>query len=129
MTIQTTAWTVAVQEDAATGEAVIEFPEELIQQVGWQEGDIIAWQDLGDGSWSLTKREDNMATNKTAVSKISNKLDLVNESFSINMYDNGFMLEISGKKDDDWRTAKILVSTVDELVELVREATNMDRDD
>jgi len=122
-------WTVAVQEDAATGEAVIEFPDELIQQVGWKEGDTITWNDLGDGSWSLTKKESNMATKKIAVSKISDKLDRVNESFSINMYDNGFMLEISGKKDDEWKTAKILTSSADELVELVREAIDMDRDD
>ena len=69
-----------------------------------------------------------MATAKT-VSKISNKLIKVNESFTINMYDNGFMVEASGRnKKGDYVTAKILCNTVDEVVGLVREACEMDKD-
>lgn len=70
-----------------------------------------------------------MAKAKTTVKTIGDKLKLVNESFTINMYDNGFMLEIGGKdQNDDWKNAKILVSTIDELVALVREAAEMERD-
>ena len=69
-----------------------------------------------------------MATAKT-VSKISDKLTKVNESFTINMYDNGFMVEASGRnKKGDYVTAKILCNTVDEVLSLVREACEMDRD-
>ena len=69
-----------------------------------------------------------MATAKT-VSKISNKLIKVNESFTINMYDNGFMVEAGGRnKKGDYVTAKILCNTVDEVVGLVREACEMDKD-
>jgi hypothetical protein len=40
------------------------------------------------------------------------------------------MLEISGKdSDNEWKTAKIMVNTVDELLSLVKEATELDRDD
>ena len=67
-----------------------------------------------------------MATKK--ISKLSDKLDKVNESFTINMYDNGFMIEVSGRKEDDWRTAKIMVPTIDELVVLIKEAAEMERD-
>jgi len=67
-----------------------------------------------------------MATKK--VNKIADKLDKVNESFTVNMYDNGYMLEISGRKDDDWKSAKILVPTIEELVVLIKEASEMDRD-
>lgn len=67
-----------------------------------------------------------MATKK--ISKISDKLDKVNESFTINMYDNGFMIEIGGRKNDDWKTAKIMVPTIDELVVLIKEAADMERD-
>ena len=67
-----------------------------------------------------------MATKK--ISKLSDKLDKVNESFTINMYDNGFMIEVGGRKDDDWRTAKIMVPTIDELVVLIKEAAEMERD-
>jgi len=69
-----------------------------------------------------------MATAKT-VSKLGDKLVKVNESFTINMYDNGYMIEASGRnKKSDYVTAKILVTTVDELLALVREAAEMERD-
>jgi hypothetical protein len=66
---------------------------------------------------------------KKIVSTIGDKLSKVNESFTVNMYDNGFMLEIGGKdKNDDWKTAKIMVATVDDLVTLIKEAADMERD-
>jgi len=70
-----------------------------------------------------------MAKAKTAVKKISDKLVKVNENFTINMYDNGYMIEVGGRDDDnEWKNAKIMVSTVEELLVLVREATEMERD-
>jgi len=76
----------------------------------------------------LTK-ESNMAKAKAAVKTISDKLSKVSENFSINMYDNGFMIEVSGRDhENEWKTAKIMVTTVDELVALVREAAEMERD-
>ena len=70
-----------------------------------------------------------MATTKI-VNKLGDKLVKVNESFTINRYDNGFMIEVSGRnKKGDYNTAKIMVGTVDELVALVREASEMDLDD
>jgi hypothetical protein len=45
------------------------------------------------------------------------------------MYDNGFMIEVGGRDDnDEWKNTKIIVSTVEELVELVKEAASMPRD-
>jgi hypothetical protein len=71
-----------------------------------------------------------MATKKTAVSKISDKLAKVNENYNVYMYDNGYMFEISGKDaEGDWKTAKIMCATIDQLVELVREADTMEHDD
>ncbi len=63
------------------------------------------------------------------VKTLSDKLDKVSESFTINMYDNGYMIEVGGRdKDSNWSNAKILVQSVDELLALVREATEMERD-
>jgi hypothetical protein len=60
---------------------------------------------------------------------ISDKLTKVNEAFTINMYDNGFMIEVGGRDDnDEWKNTKIIVSTVEELVALVKEAAAMPRD-
>ena len=70
-----------------------------------------------------------MAKTKAAVKKVSDKLKLVSESFSVNMYDNGYMFEISGRdEDNDWKTAKIMVSSVEDLIELIREVSEMERD-
>jgi hypothetical protein len=70
-----------------------------------------------------------MAKLKEKAMKISDKLSKVNEDITIRMYDNGYMFEISGRNsDDDWKNAKIVVSTVEELVELINEAAAMERD-
>jgi hypothetical protein len=68
-----------------------------------------------------------MATKKT--NKISDKLAKVSDSFTVYMYDNGFMLEVSGKDlTDDWKSVKIVCTTMAELVELIQEATELERD-
>lgn len=53
-------WTLEVQEDPETGDAILEFPPELMEQAGWKEGDNLTWKDLGNGSWSLTKQENDV---------------------------------------------------------------------
>ena len=64
------------------------------------------------------------------MAKISEKIAKVNESFTINRYDNGFMIEVGGRDwNDDWKTSKIIVATEDELIELVREAVNLPKED
>ena len=66
---------------------------------------------------------------KKIINKISDKLTTINDNFTITMYDNGFLIDASGKReDDDWATAKIMVPDVDRLLELVREAVTMPRD-
>lgn len=52
-----TSWTLEVEEDPETGDAILKFPEDLLKAAGWHEGDILNWTDLGDGSWQLTKKE------------------------------------------------------------------------
>lgn len=51
-----TKWTLEIQE-SPTGDQFIEFPPEALAEVGWKEGDTIEWIDLGNGSWSLKKKE------------------------------------------------------------------------
>lgn len=67
---------------------------------------------------------------KKSISKIGDKLAKVNESFTVNMYDNGFMFEIGGRdKGGDYKTVKIMVAELAQLAALVQEATEMERDD
>ena len=68
------------------------------------------------------------ASSKT-VKTLGDKLAKVNENFSINMYDNGFMIEVSGKDDSgDWKTAKIMCDNLEEVAALIKEAREMERD-
>lgn len=93
-----------------------------------------ALEELKQEFETLTTEENQMAKSKSkaktpgSVKKLSDKLVKVNENFSINMYDNGYMIEVSGRDDEDnWKTSKIIVDTVEELLVLVREATEIER--
>ena len=64
------------------------------------------------------------------MSAISDKLEKVNENFTINIYDNGYMIEVGGRDEsDDWKTAKVIVSSKKELLDLVSEVLDMPRND
>jgi len=66
---------------------------------------------------------------KKSISKIGDKLAKVNDSFTVNMYDNGFMLEIGGRSsDEEWTNVKLTVSSIEELVALIKEAADLPRD-
>lgn len=61
--------------------------------------------------------------------KLQDKLAKVNDNFNVYMYDNGFMLEIGGRtENEEWGTAKVLCNSLDELIALITEATSMERD-
>ena len=57
------------------------------------------------------------------------KLNKVNESITLNRYDNGFMVEVGGRdNENDWKTAKILCATEEEMMVVVKEWTSMEID-
>jgi hypothetical protein len=51
-------WVLEVKENQKTKELYIEFPEEALNQVGWDEGDTVLWEELPNGNWSLSKKEE-----------------------------------------------------------------------
>ena len=54
------------------------------------------------------------------------KLAKVNDSFTVNRYDNGWMVEIGGRnKKDDWANTKVLCNTEEELLALIKEYNTM----
>jgi predicted DNA-binding transcriptional regulator YafY len=53
--------TITLEEDPETGDLVIPFTDEILQEAGWKEGDTIEWIDNKDGSWSLVKQQDETA--------------------------------------------------------------------
>ncbi len=57
------------------------------------------------------------------------KLAKVNENISLNRYDNGFMVEVGGRdKKEEWKTAKVMCNTEEELIAVVKEWISMDLD-
>lgn len=43
-------------------DGVLTFSDELIEQLGWKEGDMLEWIDNKDGSFSLVKPNDDSQT-------------------------------------------------------------------
>ena len=63
------------------------------------------------------------------MAKKLNKLEKVNESITVNRYDNGFMVEVGGRdKENDWKSAKILCNTEAEMLDVVKEWNSMEID-
>ncbi len=60
---------------------------------------------------------------------VRDKLTKVSDSFTINMYDNGFMVEVSGRDSDgDWKSAKVLCQDLDQVIAVVTEVSKMERE-
>jgi hypothetical protein len=57
------------------------------------------------------------------------KLAKVNESITINRYDNGWMVEVGGRdSDNEWKNSKIVCNTEEEVLAVVKEYNAMDLD-
>lgn len=53
-----TTYVATVEADPEDPEgSVLTFPPEMLARVGWQAGDTLEWNDLGNGNYSLTKKE------------------------------------------------------------------------
>ena len=49
-------FTVTLAEDPETGEVIMPLPTELLNQMGWDFGDILIWNDQEDGTFTLKKK-------------------------------------------------------------------------
>jgi hypothetical protein len=57
------------------------------------------------------------------------KLSKVNESITINRYDNGWMVEIGGRdKKQDWKNTKTMCNSEEEVLAVVKEWNSMELD-
>lgn len=61
------SWTLTIEQDPETGDLVLPFTDEILEELGWKEGDVLEWVDNKDGSWSLVKQKSKK--NKKAVAK------------------------------------------------------------
>ena len=75
-------------------------------------------------------RDRHLHTKGNRMANVADKLTKVNESFTINMYDNGYMVEVGGRDaEDEWKTSKIICATLDEVIAIVRKVAEMPRND
>ena len=59
---------------------------------------------------------------------LSDKLTKADDSVTVQIFDNGYMVEVGGRDaEDDWATAKVMCATLDEVNAVVKEAAEMER--
>ena len=51
-------WTLTLEEDPETKELILPFTDEILEAIGWKEGDVIVWKKKDDKSWILRKKVD-----------------------------------------------------------------------
>lgn len=49
-------WEVRTLEDKETGDLILPIPQELLDKMGWREGDTLDWKQNPRGEWVLTKK-------------------------------------------------------------------------
>jgi hypothetical protein len=50
-------WTLVVEEDPKTGDAILNFNDEILAATGWKEGDTLTWTVKTNGSIILSKKD------------------------------------------------------------------------
>jgi hypothetical protein len=51
-------WTLTLEEDPETKDLILPFTDEILEAVGWKEGDVIVWKKKDNKSWILKKKVD-----------------------------------------------------------------------
>lgn len=49
-------WIIDIQNDPETGDRILEFPPDLIEQTGWKEGDELLWEKAAGSAWTIRKK-------------------------------------------------------------------------
>jgi len=51
-----TRWTVTLEQDPESDDLIMPLPQDLLDLLGCQEGDVLIWAQLENGAWSLSKK-------------------------------------------------------------------------
>jgi hypothetical protein len=54
-----TTYTAYIEEDPETGELILPFPNGLLEEAGWKEGDTLVWTVHENGTLILSKKDTN----------------------------------------------------------------------
>jgi hypothetical protein len=56
--IDSNKWVATVMKNGKEEDLYIQFDEAMINQVGWEPGDVIEWFDNEDGTYTLRKKDE-----------------------------------------------------------------------
>lgn len=57
MPVSATNWSVTLEQDPVTGELILPFPEDLINQMGWVEGATLHWDVRDNNTVFITEKK------------------------------------------------------------------------
>jgi bifunctional DNA-binding transcriptional regulator/antitoxin component of YhaV-PrlF toxin-antitoxin module len=70
----------------------ITFPEDLLEQTGWKEGDVLEWIDQGDGSFKMVKKETQPSWVKgNDLARVKTYQEMIDDGWT--MTDDGFWIK------------------------------------
>jgi hypothetical protein len=79
--------------------------------------------------WLLLEPKVVEADMKNEVKLLTDNLVKVNDNFTVNMFLNGFSIELNGHTDkDEWKSVKIIATDLDTLDEIIKKISSMPRD-
>jgi hypothetical protein len=56
--IKNNSWLIEIKENQKTKELYFELPHDALSQVGWDTGDVLSWEELDNGNWRISKKEE-----------------------------------------------------------------------
>ena len=66
---------------------------------------------------------------KKPITKVSDKLTKVSECVNVYFYDNAYMVEVTGRdNNDDWSNIKLVAKSLDEVVTILQEVETLERE-
>jgi len=52
------SWTVTTEEDSETGDIILPLPDDMLEQMSWEEGDTLEFKDNSNGTFTLSKKQE-----------------------------------------------------------------------
>lgn len=66
---------------------------------------------------------------KKPITKVADKLIKVSECVNVYFYDNAYMVEVTGRdNNDDWANIKLVCKDMDEVVKVLQEVESLERE-
>jgi hypothetical protein len=66
---------------------------------------------------------------KKLLTKVSDKLTKVSECVNVYFYDNAYMVEVTGRDDnDDWSNIKLVCKDLNEVVKVLEDVESLPRE-